>query len=304
MTGGHSHGHGAVGHVGGRYWPRLAAAFALTATFLVVELVAGLLSGSLALVADAGHMATDVVALGASLVATRIAVRKDTSGRRSFGSYRAEVFASGLAVLMMFGVGVFVVIEAVRRIGSDPDIGSTTMVVVGAIGLAVNLVSLVLLRGGASESLNVKGAYLEVLGDAVGSVGVLIAGALIAWTGSPVWDTVVALGIGAFVLIRAVGLGRQVLAVLAQHAPEGMDLGSVEADLAALPGVDDVHDLHIWTLTSGMHVATAHLVTCPDTDSYAVLDAARVTLQDRYGIAHATLQVEPDTHEGCEEVGW
>jgi cobalt-zinc-cadmium efflux system protein len=293
-----------AGHVGSRHRARLAIAFALTATFFLVELVAGLLSGSLALVADAGHMATDVVALGASVVATRIAVRKDTSGRRSFGSYRAEVFASGLAVLMMLGVGVFVVVEAIRRVGDDPEIASTTMLAVGAIGLAVNLVSLFLLRAGAAESLNVRGAYLEVLGDAVGSVGVLVAGALIAWTGSAVWDTLVAIGIGAFVLSRAVGLGRQVLAVLAQHVPSGMDLATVEADLSALPGVDDVHDLHIWTLTSGMHVATAHLVTRDGADAHAVLDAARVKLQDGYGIAHATLQVEPSTHEGCEEVGW
>jgi cobalt-zinc-cadmium efflux system protein len=298
------HGHSPVGHVGGRHRLRLAIAFALTAAFFLVELVAGLISGSLALVADAGHMATDVVALGASLVATRIAVRKDTSGRRSFGSYRAEVFASGLAVLMMLGVGVFVVLEGIQRIGNDPEIASTTMLVVGAVGLVVNLIALALLRSGAAESLNVKGAYLEVLGDAVGSFAVLVAGALIAWTGSPLWDTVAAVGIGAFVLVRAVGLGRQVLAVLAQHVPAGMDLATVEADLAALPGVDDVHDLHIWTLTSGMHVATAHLVTCDGTDSHAVLDAARVTLQDKHGIAHATLQVEPDSHEGCDEVGW
>jgi cobalt-zinc-cadmium efflux system protein len=301
---GNGHRHGPAGHVGGRHRSRLAIAFALTAVLFLVELIAGLLAGSLALIADAGHMATDVVALGASLVATRIAVRKDTSGRRSFGSYRAEVFASGLAVLMMLGVGVFVVVEAIRRIGADPEIASTTMLVVGGIGLVVNLVCLALLREGAEESLNVRGAYLEVLGDAVGSIGVIVAGALIAWTGSPLWDTVVALGIGAFVLVRAVQLGRQVFAVLAQHVPAGMELSSVEADLAALPGVDDVHDLHIWTLTSGMHVATAHLVTCEGADAHAVLDAARVTLQDRHGIAHATLQVEPDTHEGCEEVGW
>jgi cobalt-zinc-cadmium efflux system protein len=302
---GAGHGHGApAGHVGGRYRRRLAAAFALTAGFFAVELVAGLLSGSLALVADAGHMATDVVALGASLVATRIATRPDRSGRRSFGSYRAEVFASGLAVLMMIGVGVFVVVEAIRRIGAPAEVASGTMLVVGVLGLLVNLASLLLLRGGAAESLNVRGAYLEVLGDAAGSVGVLVAAALIAWTGSPRWDTVVALGIGAFVIVRAVSLGRQVLAVLGQHVPEGMELAEVEADLSALPGVDDVHDLHIWTLTSGMHVATAHLVTGRGGDTHDVLDAARVALRDKHGIAHATLQVEPETHEGCAEVGW
>jgi cobalt-zinc-cadmium efflux system protein len=204
----------------------------------------------------------------------------------------------------MLAVGIFVIVEAIKRIGADPDVASTTMVVVGAFGLVVNLTSLALLRPGAAESLNVKGAYLEVLGDAVGSLGVLVAGVLIAWTGNPLWDTLVALAIGAFVLIRALGLGRQVLAVLAQHVPAGMHLSTVEADLAALPGVDDVHDLHVWTLTSGMHVATAHLVACESADAHAILDAARVALQERHGIAHATLQVEPSTHQGCEEVGW
>ena len=226
---GHGHSDRAAGHVGGRYRSRLAIAFVLTATFFLVEVVAGWLSGSLALIADAGHMATDVVALGASVVATRIAVRKDTSGRRSFGSYRAEVFASGLAVLMMLGVGIFVIVEAIQRIGADPDIASTTMLVVGALGLVVNLTSLALLRRGAAESLNVKGAYLEVVADTVGSVGVIVAGLLVAATGSAVWDTTIALAIAAFVAVRAVLLGREVLAVLGQDG-EYLPPESVGAD--------------------------------------------------------------------------
>ena len=193
---------------------RLAITFALTAAFFVVELVVGLLSGSLALVADAGHMATDVLALGASLVATQIAGRPDGSGRRTYGRYRSEVFAAGFAVLLMVGVGAFIVYEAISRMGTDPDVSSTPMVIVGLIGLAVNAVGLVLLRNGSKQSINIRGAYLEVLGDAAGSVGVLIAGLLISWTGSSVWDVVVAVIIGVFVLIRAFGLGRSVLRVL------------------------------------------------------------------------------------------
>jgi len=314
---GHGHSHGAPRpasgsggspSAGGRFRGRLAAAFGITALFFVVELVAGLLSGSLAVVADAGHMATDVVALGASLVATRMAVRPDGTGRRTYGSYRAEVFAAGLATLLMVGVGVFVVMEAIGRLrdSADPDPPGMAgvMIVVGLVGLAVNVVSALLLRSGAKESLNVRGAYLEVIGDAAGSVGVLLAGALIGWTGWAGWDVVAACAIGAFVLVRAFGLGRSVLRVLGQHAPEGIDPAAVEADLTAVKGVEQVHDLHLWALTSGMNVATAHLVAAKDADLHGVLDEAKDVLASRHRIDHATLQVEPADHRGCGEVGW
>ena len=306
---GHSHGIPARGGDGSapasaRHRGRLLVTFGMTAGFFVVELVAGLLAGSLALVADAGHMATDVVALGAALVATRIATRPDGSGRRTYGRYRAEVFSAGLAVLLMVGVGVFVVVEAIGRIGADPHVAAGPMLVVGLIGLVLNLIGLWLLRAGSRESLNVRGAYLEVLGDAAGSVGVLIAGALIGWTGNPVWDLVVAVGIGVFVLVRAVGLGRSVLRVLGQQVPEGLDLDRVHDDLAALADVQEVHDLHIWALTSGMNVATAHLVAVDGADHHRVLDAARDVLAVRHRISHATLQVEPADHTSCGEIGW
>jgi cobalt-zinc-cadmium efflux system protein len=291
-------------HAGARHRWRLAAAFALIAAFFVVELVVALVSGSLALLSDAGHMASDVVALGAALVATRIATRPDATGRRTFGSYRAEVFASGLAVLLMFGVAAYIVIEAVRRMGGSPEVAGRPMMLVGALGLVVNLVALMLLRGGAVESLNVKGAYLEVVADTAGSAGVLLAGVLVWVTGDSWWDTLIALAIAVFVLVRAVMLGREVLAVLGQHAPAGMDPADVADALADVPGVADVHDLHLWTLTSGMHVATAHLVTTADGDSHAVLDSARARLTRDFGIAHATLQVEPADHTGCEEITW
>ena len=171
---GAGHGHG---HAGARHRWRLAVAFGLVAAYFVVELSYGLIADSLALLSDAGHMAADVVALGAALAATRIATRRDTTGRRTFGSYRAEVFASGLTVLLMLGAAAYVGIEAVGRIGDDVDVSTGPMIVVGGIGLLVNLVALALLRGGAAESLNVKGAYLEVMADTVGSVGVIVAGA-------------------------------------------------------------------------------------------------------------------------------
>ncbi|MEV4105434.1 cation diffusion facilitator family transporter [Nonomuraea sp. NPDC049649] len=295
------HGHG---HAGGRHRWRLAVSFVLIGAFFLVELAYGLISGSLALLSDAGHMAADVVTLGAALVATRIATRPDTTGRRSYGSYRAEVFASLLAVVLMLVVSVYVVAEAIGRIGTPAEVASGPMLFVGALGLAVNLVALMLLRSGAAESLNVKGAYLEVVADTAGSVGVIVAGWLVATTGASIWDTVIALAIGVFVAVRAVLLGRQVFAVLGQHVPEGIDPVAVAEDLAAIKGVHDVHDLHLWTLTSGMNVATAHLVTADLNDNHAVLDQARDLLLQRHGVAHATLQVEPIDHSGCDELGW
>jgi cobalt-zinc-cadmium efflux system protein len=310
-----SHGHGHGGHgvsrsaAGAHRW-RLQLAFGMVAMFFVVELVVGLTSGSLALISDAGHMAADVVALGAALVATRIATRKDVTGRRTFGSYRAEVFASGLAVLLMLGVAVYICIEAIGRIGSETEVASGPMLVVGALGLVVNLISIALLRAGASESLNVKGAYLEVLADTLGSVGVIAAAILVSSTDQQWWDTVVALAIALFVAVRAVLLGREVLAVLGQHAPAGMHPDEAEQALSEISGVVEVHDLHVWTLTSGMNVATAHLVTAParaghaSADTGTILAQAAEVMRERFGIEHATLQVEPAGSSACAQTTW
>jgi cobalt-zinc-cadmium efflux system protein len=305
MGAGHTHGHGPpAGHAGSRFRRRLAAAWALTLAFFGVELAAGIWSGSLALISDAGHMAADVIALSAALFAFRYAVREDTTGTKTFGNYRAEILASGLTVLVMLGIGAYTAVVALRRIGEGADVASTPMLVVGSIGLVVNVVAIGLLRAGARESLNIKGAYLEVVADAAGSVGVMIAAVLIASTGDAVWDTLVAVAIATFVVVRAVTLGRQVLAVLGQHAPEGMNAHQVEAELRGLDGVRDVHDLHLWTLTSGMHVATAHLVTDDAADHHGVLDAASDLLRERYDLEHATLQVESSDHTHCEEADW
>lgn len=302
---GAGHGHGAAsGHAGGRYRWRLGLAFVLVASFMLVELSVGLLSGSLALLSDAGHMSADVVALGAALVATRIATRPDTTGRRTYGSYRAEVFASGLTVLIMLGVAVYVVLEALARLGETIEVQTGPMLIVGSIGLGINVVSMLLLREGAKESLNVKGAYFEVVADAAGSVGVILAGVLVAATGSAAWDTGVALAIGVFVAVRALVLGRQVVAVLGQHAPGDVDLAAVVSDLEAIPGVGEVHDLHIWTLTSGMNVATAHLVVTETTAAQTVLSRAQNILAADHSVQHATLQTELAPTQQCREVNW
>ena len=299
------HGHDvASGHAGARHRPRLVLAFMLVLALFVVELGAGLLSGSLALISDAGHMAADLVALGAALVATRIATRPDKTGLRSFGSYRAEVFAAGLTVLIMLGVAAYVVIEALARIGAATSIQTPAMIVVGVLGLIVNIVSMLLLHTGAKESLNVKGAYYEVLADAAGSVGVIVAGTLVAMTGAVIWDTGIALAIGAFVAVRAVVLGRQVLHVLGQHAPKDVCLDEVVSGLGRIEGVGDIHDLHVWTLTSGMNVATAHLLVTGKRSSQDVLTEAQQLLQREHSIEHATLQIETAPTRQCHEVTW
>ena len=299
----HSHG-GTVGHAGAAHRWRLLVAVVLIAGFFVVELVAGLLSGSLALLSDAGHMAADVVTLAAALAATVLAARPSRDDRRTFGNYRLETFAALLATLIMLVVAVGVMISGIGRLGAEVEVDTGPMLVVGGLGLLVNLVVLMMLRGGAKESLNVKGAYLEVLADTLGSVGVIVAAVLIRLTGATVIDTVVALAVGVFIAVRAVILGREVLAVLGQAAPADIDPQQVEGDLRALDGVADVHDLHLWTLTSGMEVATVHLVTAPGADPHPVLDAAQELLSTRHGIAHATVQTEPTDHHGCLEIGW
>ena len=217
MSAGHSHG-GSASAGGAHRW-RLQITFVMVAVFFVVELAVGLAASSLALISDAGHMAADVVTLGAALVATRIASRRDATGRRTFGSYRAEIFASGAAVLVMLGVSAYIAVEAISRIGAPVQVASAPLIIVGAIGLVINVVSIALLRAGAAQSLNLKGAYLEVIADAIGSVGVIAAGAAVAATGQGWWDTIIALAIAVFVAVRAIVLGREVAAVLGQHAP-------------------------------------------------------------------------------------
>jgi len=300
-----SHDHGLAGSRGAaRHRPRLRLAFLLVVIYLFVELVAAWISGSLALLSDAVHMVTDAAALGMALGATRLAERKDRSGQRTYGYYRAEVFAALAVAALMAITGVYVIYAAVRRIGADVHIETGPMIIVALVGLAVNVVCVFLLREGASQSINVRAAYQEVLVDAVGSVGVLIGGVVIVYTQATWVDTLIAFLIGAFIAPRAIRIGRDALRVLSQAAPVDVDVTEVVADLAMLPEVVDVHDMHIWSLTSGMDVATAHLVIADGADSHSVLDRARDLLVSKHSIAHATLQVEPQDHEGCDQLDW
>jgi cobalt-zinc-cadmium efflux system protein len=278
--------------------------FALIVAFLVVQVVVGVVTGSLALLSDAGHMATDALGLGMAVAAIQAASTARAHPHRTFGLYRLEILAALVNAGLLFAVAGYVLVEAVGRIGDARDIASTPVLVVGVIGLAVNLVAFKLLRAGAKDSLNMRGAYLEVLSDALGSVGVI--GAALVWgiTGWTWVDPVIGAVIGVFILPRAWRLAREALLVLIQAAPARLDIDVLRQDLATIVGVVDVHELHVWTLTSEMDVATAHLMVSVGADSHAVLDQARQLLADRHGITHATLQIEPDDHRGCDEVTW
>ena len=206
--------------------------------------------------------------------------------------------------MLLFAVAGYVLYEAFTRIGDPPHIDPLPVLIVGGVGLGVNLIAFRLLRAGAAESLNVEGAYLEVVADTLGSIGVIVAAIVIGLTEWGWVDPVVGAAIGVFILPRAWRLGREAVRVLVQAAPPGVDLDGVRADLSRIPGVVDVHDLHVWTLTSEMEVATAHVMVRAGTDTHAVLDQARKVLAVHHRLQHATVQVEPDDHHGCDEVTW
>ena len=296
----HGHGPGA----GGRHAGRLAWAFALVGSFLLVEAGAAFLTNSVALLSDAGHLLTDAVGLGMALAAIRVARSGGHRPGRTYGLYRLEILAALANAVLLVGVAGYVLFEAATRLSDPPEVLAGPMLVVGVAGLAVNLVAFALLRSGAGESLNVHAAYLEVVADTLGSAGAIVAAVVIQATGWRYVDPLVGAAIGVFILPRTWRVGGQALRVLLQSAPPDVDLAALQADLEAIDGVVDVHDVHVWTLTSAMEVASAHLMTGARTDGHAVLDQARSLLVERYGIAHATFQVEPETHEGCSEVAW
>jgi cation diffusion facilitator family transporter len=296
------HDHGATTAAAGQRG-RLAVVLGLTVGVLVAEVVGAAVSGSLALLADAGHMATDALGIGLALGAVTLAQRP-ARGRRTFGWQRLEILAAVANGALLLGVCVFVVVEAVRRIGHPPDIGSGVMLVVAGVGLVVNLVGLAVLRSGRDESLTVRGAYLEVLGDALGSVAVLVAAVVIATTGWTPADTVASLLVGALVLPRAWQLMREALDVLLEAAPRGVDLERVREHMKGVDGVLDVHDLHAWTITSGMPVLSAHVVVSDEAlqegHGGRVLDALCACLGTHFDVEHCTFQLEGERHADHE----
>lgn len=293
---GHAHGPTAAG--AGRR--RLLIVLGLVVIFLVVEVVGSLLTNSLALLADAGHMLTDAVGVGLALLAIQFATRPATTAK-SFGYYRLEILAAVANAVLLFGVAAFIGYEAYQRLVEPPEVESAPMLVIAGIGLVVNLVSMRLLSSGAATSLNLRGAYLEVLGDFLGSIAVLVAGAVILLTGWTPADPLASVVIAVLILPRTWGLLREAVDVLLQATPKGIDLDEVRAHLLLGEGIVDAHDLHAWTLTSGMHVVSAHVVIKPSADPAQVLDEVCRCLSDDFDMEHSTIQLETTDRRRLEE---
>ena len=284
MGAGHSHG-GADSRVS-----RMAIAAGILTAFFAIELTTALAIGSLALLADATHMLTDVVALFMGLTAVLLARRGSKSAARTYGWHRAEVFTAVANAVLLLGVAAFIVYEAFHRLGEPSNVPGRPMILVALLALAANVAVVLLLRSDAEGSLAVKGAYMEVMADAVSSIGVLIAGIVTVTTRWPYADTVVAVLVALWVLPRAIALARSALRILSESSPQHIDVDELRSALAAVDGVTEVHDLHVWTLVPGKDMATAHLTSNGRSDR--ILDDARAVLAAR-GLEHATVQVEP-----------
>ncbi|RYJ21100.1 cobalt-zinc-cadmium resistance protein CzcD [Streptomyces sp. L-9-10] len=303
MGAGHNHGHTHGGPPAGTataaYRGRLRIALAITVSVMVVEIIGGIASDSLALFADAAHMATDAVGLGMALLAIHFAARP-ADETRTFGFARAEILAALANCLLLLGVGGFLLYEAIERFIVPPETKGGLTIIFALVGMAANMVSLSLLTRGQKESLNVRGAYLEVLADTLGSLAVLVSAVVILTTGWQTADPIAGLLIGLMIVPRTVKLLRETLNVLLEAAPKNVDMNEVRAHMLALPGVADVHDLHVWTITSGMPVLSAHVVVDQDAlDAVGhekMLHDLQGCLGHHFDVEHCTFQLEPRGH--------
>lgn len=292
MSAGHDHALPASTNERNLRW-----ALGLTTTFLVAEVIGGVITGSLALISDAAHMLTDAAALAIALVAIRIGKRAADS-RRTFGYYRFEILAAAFNAGLLFAVAVYILVEAYKRLAAPQEIQSTAMMAVAAIGLVVNLISMRLLRSGQQGNLNMKGAYLEVWSDLLGSIGVIAGALVIRFTGWQWVDSLIAVGIGIWVLPRTWILLRASINVLLEGVPEGVEFEAVKQALTQAASVKDVHDLHVWAISSGKVSMTAHIVLDPSaSDPFVVMEQLRGMLAERFDIHHTTFQME---REPCE----
>jgi cobalt-zinc-cadmium efflux system protein len=298
MTG-HSHG----GTVTGRHRRALITVLALTALIAVAEVAGAVLTGSLVLLADAAHMAADSFGLGLSLLAVYMAGRPPTA-RRTFGYARAEILAAMANAVLLLGLATFVIVDAIRRLMSPPAVTSGWLIVFGVIALGVNVVSLLLLRRGQAESLNLRGAFLEVASDAFGAAAVIVTGIVIYATGFTRADPIASLAVGLLILPRTWRLLRETTDVLLEASPRDMDLSEVRRHMTNLTGVRDVHDLHAWTITSGLPVLSAHVVVDPelfeDGRCFSMLDLLQDCLRGHFDVEHSTFQLEPAGHADHE----
>lgn len=282
-----------------RHASRLAGAVAISIGILVVELIAGIIGNSLALIADAGHMFADVSGMLLSLLAVRVAARPRTD-ERTFGLYRLEILAATANGILLLVIAAFIAWEAIQRLASPSDVKPALVTVVAAGALLANLVSIRLLADGRRESLNIRGAYLEVLGDLLGAAAVLVSGVVILLTGWQQADAIASLVVAALIVPRTASLLRDSIDVLLEATPHDVDLDRVRDHILDAPGVVDVHDLHAWTITSGMNVVSAHVVLGPDAQPGDVLDHLSDCLADDFDVDHSTFQLETPEHVAWE----
>lgn len=282
-----------------RHKRQLSVALALTATFMAVEVIGGLWTGSLALLADAAHMLTDAGGLALALIAIRFGERPRTPSN-TFGYVRMEVLSALINAVVLLVLTVYILYEAYQRFLSPPEVIGGPMLAVAVVGLVVNLISMRLLAGGSTESLNVKGAYFEVLADMLGSLGVLVAAGVVLLTGWNLIDPIIGASIGLFIVPRTWVLLKQAVHILMEGTPPEIDMALLEKALVELPGVTSVHDLHVWTISSGAIAMSGHLVIGEAASRFDVLPAAREAMKRQFGLSHLTIQIEDEALRGSE----
>jgi cobalt-zinc-cadmium efflux system protein len=274
----------------------LALALAITSVYFMAEVVGGILTNSLALLSDAGHMFSDIAALGLSLFAFRMS-RRPATAKRTYGYHRVEILAAlinGLTLWLIVGI---IFHEAYHRFLDPPEVQSLGMLVVATLGLGVNVAAGFILYGGRHENLNVRGAFLHVVGDALGSVGAVIAGIIMLFTGWYVADPLISVFIGLLILYSSWGLVKESIEILMQSVPKGIDIEEVQRAMEQVGGVTKVHDLHIWAVTSGVSTLSAHVVVNGRQDFHQVLNELEVILRERFNIEHTTIQLETEDRE-------
>jgi cobalt-zinc-cadmium efflux system protein len=289
---GHGHAHGGGQSAAGKNKKNLMIVFGFTTAYLVAEVVGGFLFNSLALLADAGHMMTDVVGLGLALFAISFAEREATP-ERTYGYYRIEILAATINAVVLIGISLYILYEAYGRFMNPPKVESLGMLGVAAFGLIVNIAGMWILRAGSKESLNMKGAYFEVLSDMLTSIGVIIAGLIMYFAGGLYWvDPLISAGIGLFILPRTWILLKDAVGILLEGTPSDVDLSKLRESLGGLEGVTGIHDLHVWALTSGMNAMSVHAVITDDNQHDAVLTRVHALCTKEFKISHVTVQTE------------
>lgn len=286
-----------------KHQQRLKVVLGLTGTYMVVEAVGGVLTGSLALIADAGHMLTDVGGLALALFAIWFA-RRPATPQRTYGFYRAEILAALANAIVLFFISGYILYEAWQRFQTPPEVESGPMLLVASVGLVVNIVGVWLLRSASGESLNMQGAYFEVVSDLLGSLGVLVAGAIIALTGWVYADPLFSVGIGLFIIPRTWRLLSEAVGVLLEGTPAHINLADIEQGMRGVPGVEAVHDLHVWSLTSGVDAMSGHVVVAAAADHDAVLQQLSRLLREQHRITHTTIQIERGDQRAGEASGY